>query len=61
MYKGSVFCPYFAILYFVCYGKKADCFTLTVFLMPCDSQCSVAFPPGVVGWSAVCDYVWTIF
>ena len=24
--------------------KRASCFTLTVFLMSCDSQCSVALP-----------------
>ena len=27
---------------------------ITVFLMSCDSQCSVALPHGAVGWSALC-------
>ena len=30
-------------------------FTLSVILMPCDSQGSVATPHGSVGWSAVYD------
>ena len=32
---------------------RAGCFTLTVFLMSCGSQCSRALPPGAMGWSAV--------
>ena len=36
-------------------GKKELC-TLTVFLLLCDSHCSVALPRDVVGWSAVWDY-----
>ena len=32
-----------------------------VFLMPCDCNCSVAFPYGAVGLSAVCDYPTTIY
>ena len=35
--------------------ERAGCFALTVFLMACDSQCSVALPHGVAGWPAVCD------
>ena len=35
--------------------EKAGCFALTVFLMHCDSQCSVPLLRGAVGWSAVCD------
>ena len=35
--------------------ERAGCFTLTVFLMSCGSQCSVALPHGAEGWSAVCD------
>ena len=31
------------------------CFALTVILMFCDSQCSVALPRGAVGRSVVCD------
>ena len=31
------------------------CFTVSVFLMSCDSQCSMALPYSSVGWSAVCD------
>ena len=34
---------------------RAGCFTLTVFLMSCDSQCSVALSHGSMGWSAMCD------
>ena len=34
--------------------ERADCFTLIVFLISCDCQCSVAVPRGVVGWSAMC-------
>ena len=33
----------------------AGCFTLTVFLMFCDSQYSLALPYSAMGWSAVCD------
>ena len=32
--------------------EKAGCFTLTVYLMSCDNQCSVALPHGAFGWSA---------
>ena len=40
------FCPSsFAI---VLMGKTAGCFALTVFLMSCDSQCSVVLPRGAV-------------
>ena len=35
--------------------KRANCCTLSVFLMSCDSQYSVALPHGAVGWSVVCD------
>ena len=35
--------------------KKAGCFALSVFLMSCDGQCSMALPHGAVGWSVVCD------
>ena len=35
--------------------KRAVCFALIVFLMSCDSLCSVALSHGVMGWSAVCD------
>ena len=34
---------------------------LNVFLMSCDSQCSVALPRGDVGWSLVCDCSITCF
>ena len=55
--------PGFVILYFVSFWfcnhidgeDRAGCFTLIVFLMFCDSQCSVAIPNGTMGWSAVCD------
>ena len=35
--------------------ERAGCFALSVFLVSCDSQCSVALPGSPVGWSAVCD------
>ena len=35
--------------------ERAGCFALTVFLMSCDSQCSVALPHGTLSWSAVYD------
>ena len=35
--------------------EEAGCFTLTVFLVSCNSQCFVALPHGALGWSAVCD------
>ena len=38
-------------------GKRASCFALTVSLMSCDSQCSVALPHGAVVWCAEWDYV----
>ena len=36
-------------------GKKADRFTLIVFLMYSDCLCSLALPHGDVDWSAVCE------
>ena len=36
-------------------GKKAGCFAITVLQMYCFYTCSVVFPYGAVGWSAVCD------
>ena len=48
-----MFDPCFVILLL---GKRErGCFALTVCLMSCDSQCSVAFFHGTVGWSMVCD------
>ena len=49
-----LFCYHFDV------EERAGCFTLTVFLISCDSQCSVAIPPGAVDWSAVCDYVFPV-
>ena len=50
----STLCPFsFAII--LMGEERAGCFILTVFLVSCGSQCSVAFPPGAVGWSVVCD------
>ena len=59
----SVFSPCFVIHYAVSFKfcnhldgeKRIACFILTVFLVSCDSQCSVALPDGAVGWSAMCD------
>ena len=36
-------------------GRDTDCFTLTVFLVACDWQCSVGLPHGAVVGSAVFD------
>ena len=36
-------------------GKRSSCFSLTVFPMSCDSQCSVNLTHGAVGWFEVCD------
>ena len=35
---------------------------VAVYLQSCDCKCSVSFPHGVVGWSAVCDcgIFWTL-
>ena len=43
----SLFC--YSVLCVLCVLKSY------VFRMFCDSQCYVALPHGVVGWSAVCD------
>ena len=40
--------------------ESAGCFALTVFLMSCDIQCSVALPHGAVGRSAVCVWYFLI-
>ena len=46
----------FLVLQSSWWGRKRDgCFTLTVFLMSCYSQCSLALPHGALGCSAVCD------
>ena len=58
-----MFGPVFVVKYFVFVllckhleGKeRACCFSFTVFLMSCETQCSVALPHGPVGWSAVCS------
>ena len=36
--------------------ERAGCFALTVCLMSCDNQSSVALPHDALGLSAVCDY-----
>ena len=55
-----MFVPCFVVHCFVSFlvdgEERAGCFTLIVFLMSCDSCCSVALPDGAIGWSAVCDY-----
>ena len=49
----SILCPFsFSIILM---EERAGCFVLTVFLVSCGSQCSVAFRCGAVGWSVVCD------
>ena len=35
--------------------ERAGCFAFIFFLMSCYCKCSVAFPHGAVGWSAICD------
>ena len=56
--------PCFVMQYFVsflalqssCWGReRAASFTLIVFLITRDCYCSIAFPHGAVGWSAVHD------
>ena len=69
VFGGSMVCPCFVIQYFLCIlfcnhldgEERAGCFTLTVFLMSCDSQCHVALPCGAVGWPAVCDFGYWLF
>ena len=47
----STLCPSFHLD-----GEEgAGCFTLTVFLMSYDSQCSVTLPRGTMGWYTVYD------
>ena len=36
--------------------EKSGCFAIIVLQMHCYYKCSVAFPHGTVGWTAVCDY-----
>ena len=58
-----VFGPCFVFQYFVSFWfcnhldgeETAGYYTLTVFLVYCDSQCYMAFPHGVMGCSAVCN------
>ena len=55
---------YFVSLYFCNHldgEDRAGCFILTVFLMSCDTACSVALPHGAVGRSAVCMIILTCF
>ena len=35
--------------------ERAGCINLTIFLMSCDSQCSMTLPNGFIGQSALCD------
>ena len=50
----SSLCP--SSFAFILKGKRElVALLLTVFLMYCDSLCSVALPHGAVGWSAMCD------
>ena len=53
----SLFC--YSVLYVLVFhlggGERAGCFTLIVFLMSCDCQCSMTLPLCAVGRSAVCD------
>ena len=37
--------------------ERASCFAFIVLRMSCYCECSVALPPGAVGWSALCDCV----
>ena len=37
--------------------ERAGCFTVIVFLMSSECECSVALPHNAIGWSVVCDYV----
>ena len=42
-------------LLFLIGKERVGCFALTVFLIFCDSQCSVALPPSALHQSAICD------
>ena len=46
---------YLALCVLLVFGKTELVAFLTVFLMSCDSQCSVALSHAAEGWSAVCD------
>ena len=35
-------------------GRESWLFTLNIFLVSCDSKCSVDLHHGAVGWSAMC-------
>ena len=53
-----MFGPCFVMQYFVSVlggEERFGCFAFTVFLLSCDSQCSVALPGGAVDRSALCD------
>ena len=59
-----MFDPCFVIQYLVSinfcnhldWEERVGCYDLTVFLMSCDGQCSLALPCGAIGWSVVCDF-----
>ena len=38
--------------------ERAGCYNLFVFLVSCNGYCSVALPRGVLGWSAVGDFLY---
>ena len=39
--------------------ERTGCFAFIVLRMSCYRECYVALPPGVVGWSALCDCVFS--
>ena len=51
----STLCPSGFALIYLDGEERAGCFTLTVFLIFCDSKCSVTLPHDAMDWSAVCN------
>ena len=51
----STLCP-FKLCDHLAGEDRAGCFALIAFLMAISCYCSLPFPHGAVGWSAVCDW-----
>ena len=52
---GFCVCSFLVVQWSWWERERADCFTLIVFLVYCDSDCSVDLPHNAIGWSAVFD------
>ena len=59
----SLFGMHYFVSFLVCNHlgeeERAGCFAFFVLRMSCNCICSVALPYGVMGWSAVCDCVFS--